>query len=115
MAAGFVPPRRGRLAAGAAPWLLGPRVLAGRTGSLADMATTIEARGRVRPLGLPEPGPGPTLIVAGGADHVYGRELFAETARLIPGSRLRVFDGRGHVTVTTHPEFAPEIGGFLGP
>jgi hypothetical protein len=39
--------------------------------------------------------------------------LFAETERLIPNSRLRLFDGRGHVTVTAHPQFAETIRQFL--
>ena len=37
-----------------------------------------------------------------------------ETSRSIPGSRLRVFEGRGRVTVTRHPEWSREIGRFLG-
>ena len=42
VAAGLVPPRRGRLAAAAAAWLIGPRLF-GDAAALADMATTIEA------------------------------------------------------------------------
>jgi pimeloyl-ACP methyl ester carboxylesterase len=57
------------------------------------------------------PGP-PTLLLAGSADRFYGPELFAETAQLIPGSRLRVFERRGHITAAFHPEWSREITGF---
>jgi len=55
----------------------------------------------------------PTLILAGGADRFYSRELFVETARLIPRSRLRVFERRGHFTVTKHREWSREIERFM--
>ena len=112
LTAGVVPPRRGQLPAAALAWLAGPRLLAGGD-ELADMATTIEAedafdlatcRSRIR---------ASTLILVGGADRFYTRELFAETARLIPESRLRVFESRGHITVTMHPGWAREIDEFL--
>jgi pimeloyl-ACP methyl ester carboxylesterase len=112
MFAGLVPPRRGQLAAGALAWLAGPRLLAGED-DLADMATTIEAedafdlatcRSRIQ---------APTLILAGSEDRFYSPELFAETARLIAGSRLRVFERRGHVTVARHPEWTREIERFI--
>ena len=54
-----------------------------------------------------------TVILAGSADRVYGPELFAETARSIPGSRLRVFEGRGPVTAARHPEWSREIERFI--
>jgi pimeloyl-ACP methyl ester carboxylesterase len=112
MAAGLVPPRRGRLAAATAAWLAAPGI-AHSEEDLADMATTIEAedefdlasqRGRIT---------APTLIVVGGRDVFYDRELFEETARLIPDSRLRVHERRGHVTVTMRRGFGPEILEFL--
>jgi len=111
MMAGLVPPRRGQLAAAALAWLAGPRLLAGGD-DLSDMATTIEAEdefdlARCRPIEAP------TLILAGHDDRFYSPELFAETARLIPGSRLRIFDGRGHITVTMHREWRQEIERFL--
>jgi pimeloyl-ACP methyl ester carboxylesterase len=112
MTSSLVPPRRGQLPAAALGWLAGPRLLAGGS-DLADMATTIEAEdafdlarcaGTIR---------APALILAGAADRFYGRELFAETERLIPGSRLRLFEGRGHVTVTMDRGWGPEIERFL--
>jgi len=32
---------------------------------------------------------------------------------LIPGSRLRVFERRGHITVAMHPEWSREIARFI--
>jgi pimeloyl-ACP methyl ester carboxylesterase len=114
MMAGVVPPRRGQLAAAALAWLAGPRLLAGGD-DLADMATTIEAEDAFDLASCERPVQAPTLILAGGADRFYSPELFAETARLIPGSRLRVFERRGHITVTMHPDWAGEIERFIEP
>ena len=111
MMAGLVPPRRGQVAAGALAWLAGPRVIAGG-GDLADMATTIEAEDAFDLAACPEI-TAPTRILAGSEDRFYSPELFAETARLIPGSSLRVLEGRGHVTVSRHPEWAGEIERFV--
>jgi pimeloyl-ACP methyl ester carboxylesterase len=113
MAAGLVPPRRGRLAAAAVAWLAAPQ-LADEEG-LPDMATTIEAEDDFDLASCRSPVRAPTLILAGREDRFYSPELFEETSRLIPGSRLRVFDGRGHVTVTRHPDFPAEIRRFLQP
>ena len=112
MAAGVVPPRRGQLAAAAVAWLAGPQLLAGGD-DLADMATTIEAEDAFDLAACRSPIRASTLILAGGADRFYSPELFAETVRLIPDSRLRVFERRGHITVTMHPEWAREIERFL--
>jgi len=111
LTAGLVPPRRGQVAAGAVAWLVGPRLLAGD--DLADMATTIEAEDAFDLATCRSPIRAPTLILAGSADRFYSPELFAETARLIPGSRLRVFEGRGHITVARHPEWSREIDRFI--
>jgi pimeloyl-ACP methyl ester carboxylesterase len=112
MLSGIVPPRRGQLAAGALGWLAGPRLLAGGD-DMADMATTIEAEDVFDLAACASPIRAPTLILVGEEDRFYSPELFAETARLIPGSRLRVFEGRGHITATMHPEWSREIEGFL--
>jgi pimeloyl-ACP methyl ester carboxylesterase len=82
------------------------RGMAGRVrryGKRRAMATTIEAEDAFDLATCRSPIRAPTLILAGGADRVYSPELFAEIARLIPGSRLRVFARRGHITVTMHP------------
>jgi pimeloyl-ACP methyl ester carboxylesterase len=109
---GVVPPRRGQLAAASLAWLAGPRLLAGGD-DLADMATTIEAEDAFDLAACRSPIRAPTVILAGSADRWYSPELFAETARLIPGSRLRVFKGRGHVTAARHPEWSREIERFI--
>ena len=110
--AGLVAPGRGQLAVGAVAWIAGPRLMAGND-DLADMATTIEAEDAFDLAACRSPIRAPTVILAGAEDRFYSPELFAETARLIPGSRLRVFDGRGHVTVARHPEWSREIDRFV--
>ena len=112
MVAGLVPPGRGQHLAGAIAWLAGPRVLANGA-DLGDMATTIEAEDAFDLAACASPIRAPTLILVGSDDRFYSRELFEETARLIPGSRLRVFEGRGHLTVARDPEWAREIDRFL--
>jgi pimeloyl-ACP methyl ester carboxylesterase len=112
MIAGLVPPGRGQHLAGTVAWLAGPRVLANGA-DLGDMATTIEAEDAFDLAACASPIRAPALILVGSEDRFYGRELFDETARLIPGSRLRVFEGRGHVTVSRDPGWAGEIDRFL--
>jgi pimeloyl-ACP methyl ester carboxylesterase len=112
MMAGLVPPGRGQYAAGVAAWLAAPKILH-TDADAADMATTIEAEDDFDLARLPNPISAPTLIVAGTEDRFYSQPLFAETERLIPGSRLRVFHGRGHVTSTMHKDWGPEIVRFL--
>jgi pimeloyl-ACP methyl ester carboxylesterase len=110
---GIVPPGRGQIPAAAVAWLAGPRLLAGGD-DLSDMATTIEAEDEFDLAACRGPIRAPTTILAGSDDHWYTPELFAETARLIPGSRLRVFDGRGHVSVGRDPGFKQEIERWVG-
>jgi pimeloyl-ACP methyl ester carboxylesterase len=112
MMAGLVPPGRGQVAAGALAWLAGPRLLAGGD-DLADMATTIEAEDAFDLATCSSPIRAPTLILAGSEDRFYSPELFAETARLIPGSRVRVLEGRGHLTAARDPAWTREIEEFL--
>jgi pimeloyl-ACP methyl ester carboxylesterase len=56
----------------------------------------------------------PTLLVAGGRDRFYSRELFRETAESIPYGRLRLFPDKGHAGVITHRPAIREIVAFLG-
>ena len=112
MMTGIVPPRRGQLAAALVARLAPSRLLPSED-DLADMATTIDAEDAFDLAACHSPIRAPTLILVGSADHWYSPELFAETARLIPGSRLRVFEGRGHVTVYKHPDWAGEVERFL--
>jgi pimeloyl-ACP methyl ester carboxylesterase len=111
MAAGLVPPGRGQHLAAAAAWLGAPKLIHSDRDA-ADMATTIEAEDDFDLAALPTI-EAPTLIVVGSEDRFYSRELFAETARLIPGSRLRIFEGRGHVTATIQKDWGREIMSFL--
>lgn len=111
LAAELVPPYRGKLAAAALAWLVGPRLFP--SSGLADMARTIEAEDGFDLSSCANPVRAPTLILAGYEDRFYGVDLFTETARLIPNSRLRLFDGRGHLTVSADPELAVEVEHFL--
>jgi pimeloyl-ACP methyl ester carboxylesterase len=77
------------------------------------MATTIEAEDTFDLAALPEIR-ALTLVVGGAEDRFYSRDLFAETAALIPGGQLEVFAGRGHVTVTADKRFVATVEGFLG-
>jgi pimeloyl-ACP methyl ester carboxylesterase len=113
LAASLVPPRRGRLAAGVAGRLLGPRLVRDRQG-LDDMATTLVAEDEFDLARCAEPIRARTLILAGADDRFYAPELFEETARLIPDSRLCLLPGRGHITVMRDRRFAAELAGFLG-
>jgi pimeloyl-ACP methyl ester carboxylesterase len=110
LAASLVPPGRGQLAAGVAGRLFGRRVIGD---DLADMATTIEAEDAFDLARCP-PIRAPTLILAGADDRFYAPELFAETARLIPGSHLCLLPGRGHITVMRDRRFRPALTAFLG-
>ena len=55
----------------------------------------------------------PTLILAGRDDRFYSPELFAETARLIPGAQLHLLEGRGHITVMNDARFKSALAAFL--
>jgi len=113
LGADMVPPGRGQVAAGAVSWLAGPRLLAGGD-DLHDMAVTIEAEDAFDLAACERPIAAPTVLLAGSADRFYSPELFEETARLIPDCRLRVFAGRGHVSVARDPGWAEEIERFAG-
>ncbi len=112
LAADLVPTTPGRIAAGAGAWLLGPSVVRPRD-DLDAMATTIEAEDAFDLGECQRPITVPTLILVGREDQTYSPELFEETARLIPGSNLQMFDGRGHVSVMHDPRFLPALSGFL--
>ena len=57
------------------------------------------------------------VIVGGRLGHLvfYTPELFAETARLIPGSTLHVLPGRGHITVMRDRRFRQALTAFVAP
>jgi pimeloyl-ACP methyl ester carboxylesterase len=111
MAAGLVPPGRGQIAAGVVAFAVGPLVLRDLQG-LDDMATTIEAEDEFDLARCPQI-QAPTLIVAGRDDRFYAPELFEETARLIPGSDLRLLDGKGHITALNDPRCRDALESWL--
>ena len=111
-AAGLVPPRRGQSVAGAVGWLSARRIVRD-DGDWADLATTIEAEDDFDLAGCAAPIRARTLIVGGAEDRFYSPSLFAETARLIPNSRLRLVEGRGHITVLRDPGVRRDIAQFL--
>jgi pimeloyl-ACP methyl ester carboxylesterase len=98
------------LPAALAGWLLGPRL--SDTDGLSDMATMAEAEDDFDLTRLPTI-QAPTLILGGERDRYYGPELFAETAALIPRSRVVIRPRRGHVSVLWSPRSRAEIQGFL--
>ena len=111
MAADLVPPWRGRMLAGVAALLAGPRVLE-TDRDLDDLATTIEAEDTFDLARCP-PIRSRALIVAGADDRFYTRALLDETARLIPGSEVLVLDGRGHITALSDRRFGAALSAFL--
>jgi pimeloyl-ACP methyl ester carboxylesterase len=111
-AAGLVPPRRGQSLAAAVGWLCAGRIVKD-DGDWADLATTIEAEDDFDLAQCAAPIQARTLIVGGAEDRFYSPGLFAETARLIPNSRLRLVEGCGHITVLRDPSVRGEIAEFL--
>lgn len=109
MAGALAPPVL-RLPAACLGWLLPPRVVS--PGGLQDMAATIEAEDEFDLARLPAVR-APTLLVGGGRDRFYDRELFEQTAGLIPGCVLEIHPQRGHITVLTDPRAVAQIHSFL--
>jgi pimeloyl-ACP methyl ester carboxylesterase len=109
LAGGLTPPAF-RLPAAALGWVVGPRLFS-QTG-LQDMATTIEAEDVFDLARLPKV-QAPTLLIGGGRDRFYGRELFEQTADLIPRCALKMYPKRGHVTVLSDPRAIAEVRDFL--
>jgi pimeloyl-ACP methyl ester carboxylesterase len=112
MAAALVPPGRGRIAAGSVAWLVGPWLITDPAG-LDDMATIIEAEDEFDLATCRAPIQAPTLIVAGRDDRFYTRDLFHETARLIPHSHLHLLENRGHISVMNDRRFRAALTDFL--
>src|SRR5690606_722202 len=56
----------------------------------------------------------PTLVIAGEHDLFFSPEMHADLARRIPGARLEVIPGAGHISCHDRPEvFAGLVAGFL--
>jgi pimeloyl-ACP methyl ester carboxylesterase len=56
----------------------------------------------------------PVLLVCGDKDMYIPRELYEETARLIPACTLRMYEGVGHVGAIRDPRFPQDVLGFVG-
>jgi pimeloyl-ACP methyl ester carboxylesterase len=111
--AGELAPRGLRVAVRAAALIAAPHIVPDAQ-SRADLATTLEAEDGFDLAACAKPITARTLIVVGGRDRFYSRELFEETAKLIQNSTLAVFPRRGHITVTTDSRARVAITKFLG-
>jgi pimeloyl-ACP methyl ester carboxylesterase len=100
-AATLVPPGPWRLPAALAAAALGLRAVAPT--DLADLATTIELEDGFDLARCAAPIRAPTLVLSGDRDRFYPVPLLEETAALIPGARLHLQAGHGHMTVTGLP------------
>lgn len=110
---GLVPSGCGRHLAAAAGWVAASHIITS-TGTAADLALTIEAEDGFDLARCADAIQARTLIVAGERDRFYSRDLFAETAALIPDSRLRLIPRRGHITVTRAQAARAELAAFFG-
>jgi len=93
-------------------WLAGP-LLFPAAGDLSDLVVQVDAEDGFDVRDRAPAIASPTLIVGGGRDRFYAVEEFRETAALIPGARLIVYDRRGHVTALSDPRFARDVLAFL--
>jgi pimeloyl-ACP methyl ester carboxylesterase len=55
----------------------------------------------------------PTLVIGGARDRFYSADLFRHTARAVPGARLILYPGKGHLGTVTHRAAIEEIRRFL--
>jgi pimeloyl-ACP methyl ester carboxylesterase len=101
---------RGRVLAGAAGFVLGPRLV--KASDLGDMATTIEAEDAFDLADL-APIRAPTLLIAGRDDRFYTPEQFLRTAAMIAECELLMLDGRGHITVLNDKRVRAALERFL--
>ena len=86
----------GQKIAGGLMWALGPYVT-GRHDDPSDMIVTIEAEDVFDATPDLHRISAPTLVVGGDRDGFYSPDLFRATADGIPGGRLCLYEGKGHV------------------
>jgi pimeloyl-ACP methyl ester carboxylesterase len=91
----ILPPWRGRTLAAATLFAFGPRLYPG-CGDISDLHATLVAEAAFDLRTLPTIS-APTLIINGGKDRFYTRDIVDETAALIPGARVIVYPDKGHV------------------
>lgn len=111
LGASLVPPGLQTLTGGLA-WAAASQVVAGPQAA-ADLAATLEAEDGFDLARCRRSITAKTLIIGGGRDRFYTPDLFTATARLIPGSHLRLFPRRGHSTVQGDRKARAAIAGFL--
>jgi pimeloyl-ACP methyl ester carboxylesterase len=58
--------------------------------------------------------PVPVLLVGGDRDPYFPKEVYEETARLIPDCTLRLYEGKGHEGVLSGERFARDVLDFVG-
>jgi pimeloyl-ACP methyl ester carboxylesterase len=56
----------------------------------------------------------PVLLVCGDEDLYFPKEVYEETARLIPDCTLRMYEGAGHVGAIRDKRFADDVLEFVG-
>ena len=96
--------------AAALMWLAGKRMNASDP---SDLLITIDAEDHFdAAVDLPRIG-APTLVIGGDRDRFYGPDLFTETAQLIPGARLLLYRGKGHLGTVAHRPAIDQISKFL--
>jgi len=110
-AADLAPPGLRALARGLG-WAAARRVVPSGSAA-ADLAVTLEAEDGFDLAACERPIQAKALIIGGGRDRFYGAGLFEETAGLIPGSLLRLFPRRGHISVTSDRKAQAMLAGFL--
>jgi pimeloyl-ACP methyl ester carboxylesterase len=57
--------------------------------------------------------PVPVLLVCGDQDLYYSKEVYEETARLIPDCTLRMYEGVGHMGVVSDKRFPQDVLDFV--
>ena len=104
--------RLGRRIAGGLLWLAGPLFIK-HDWDPSDMIVTIEAEDafdlgeRLGEISAP------TLVIGGGRDRFYPRQLFSETASGIPNARLIFYENRAHGGTFADRRFGRDLVAFL--
>lgn len=106
-----LPAWRGRSLAAATLFAFGPRLYPG-VGDVRDLHATLLAEVDFDLRELPQI-TAPTLIINGGKDRFYTRDIVAETARLIPNSRSIVYADKGHIGAVADKRGVRETRQFL--
>ena len=111
VAAGGLVPRPLRPIAAAVGWTAAHRVI--RPDQVPELVATIEAEDPFDLALCRSVIQAPTLLVAGAKDRFYDVELFRQTVALIPGARLALFPGRGHLSVSWDRRAQAVLAGFF--